>query len=204
MPSTDITKLTLSNGLLVLLKEITTAPIISHWVWYRVGSRDEPTGLHRHLPLDRAHAVQGHAAVPGQGAGQSHRPRWRVLECLHLPRLDHLLRDHARRQDRPLPCVSKPTACRTACSIARRGGLRAHGDHLRTRRAVRTSRLFRLGEAVQNAAFRVHPYHHEIIGDMADLQTHPAAMTCTAITAPTTCPTTPCWRWRGILRRRPC
>ena len=31
--------------------------------------------------------------------------------------------------------------------------------------------LFRLGEAVQAAAFRVHPYHHEIIGDMADLQT---------------------------------
>ena len=31
--------------------------------------------------------------------------------------------------------------------------------------------LFRLGEAIQAAAFRVHPYHHEIIGDMADLET---------------------------------
>jgi zinc protease len=31
--------------------------------------------------------------------------------------------------------------------------------------------LFRLGEAIQAAAFRVHPYHHEIVGDMADLQT---------------------------------
>jgi zinc protease len=31
--------------------------------------------------------------------------------------------------------------------------------------------LFRLGEAVLHAAFRIHPYHHEIIGDMADLQT---------------------------------
>ena len=41
----DFTKLKLSNGLLVLLKEIHTAPIISHWVWYRVGSRDERTGL---------------------------------------------------------------------------------------------------------------------------------------------------------------
>jgi zinc protease len=29
--------------------------------------------------------------------------------------------------------------------------------------------LFQLGEAVQQAAFRIHPYHHEIIGDMADL-----------------------------------
>jgi zinc protease len=31
--------------------------------------------------------------------------------------------------------------------------------------------LFLLGEEVQAAAFRVHPYHHQIIGDMADLQT---------------------------------
>ncbi len=31
--------------------------------------------------------------------------------------------------------------------------------------------LFTLGEAMQQTAFRVHPYHHEIIGDMADLHT---------------------------------
>jgi len=30
--------------------------------------------------------------------------------------------------------------------------------------------LFRLGEAIQSAAFRVHPYHHEVIGDAADLR----------------------------------
>jgi len=30
---------------------------------------------------------------------------------------------------------------------------------------------FQLGEAVQGAAFRVHAYHHEVIGDMADLRT---------------------------------
>jgi zinc protease len=31
--------------------------------------------------------------------------------------------------------------------------------------------MFLLGEAVQQAAFRVHAYHHEVIGDMADLHT---------------------------------
>src|SRR3989338_4402066 len=30
---------------------------------------------------------------------------------------------------------------------------------------------FRLTEEVQAAAFRVHAYHHEVIGDMADLET---------------------------------
>jgi zinc protease len=29
--------------------------------------------------------------------------------------------------------------------------------------------LFQLSEEVQSAAFRVHPYHHEIIGDLSDL-----------------------------------
>jgi zinc protease len=31
--------------------------------------------------------------------------------------------------------------------------------------------LFQLGEEVQSVAFRVHSYHHEVIGDLADLQT---------------------------------
>ena len=39
-----LTQITLSNGLKVLLKEIHTAPIISSWLWYRVGSRDEVQG----------------------------------------------------------------------------------------------------------------------------------------------------------------
>jgi zinc protease len=30
--------------------------------------------------------------------------------------------------------------------------------------------VFRLGETVQHAAFHVHPYRHEVIGEMADLQ----------------------------------
>jgi zinc protease len=31
--------------------------------------------------------------------------------------------------------------------------------------------LFRLGEAMQTSAFRVHPYRHEVIGEKADLET---------------------------------
>ena len=32
------------NGLQIQLKEIHTAPIISHWIWYRIGSRHEQLG----------------------------------------------------------------------------------------------------------------------------------------------------------------
>jgi zinc protease len=41
----DIREHQLDNGLKILLKEIHTAPIVSHWVWYRVGSRYESPGL---------------------------------------------------------------------------------------------------------------------------------------------------------------
>ena len=40
----QITQTQLENGLKILLKEIHSAPIISHWVWYRVGSRYETPG----------------------------------------------------------------------------------------------------------------------------------------------------------------
>ncbi len=36
---------TLPNGLTVHLKEIHTAPIISSWIWYKVGSRNEHPGI---------------------------------------------------------------------------------------------------------------------------------------------------------------
>jgi len=39
------------------------------------------------------------------------------------------------------------------------------------RQGSENSPFFRLAEEVQAAAFRVHPYHHEVIGDMADLHT---------------------------------
>ncbi len=42
--TSPVLKKTLANGLVVMLKEIHTAPIISHWVWYRVGSRNEVQG----------------------------------------------------------------------------------------------------------------------------------------------------------------
>ena len=34
----------LENGLTVVLREVHSAPIVSLWVWYRVGSRNETVG----------------------------------------------------------------------------------------------------------------------------------------------------------------
>ena len=39
------TKHVLKNGLTVILKEVHSAPLISFWVLYKIGSRNERTGL---------------------------------------------------------------------------------------------------------------------------------------------------------------
>ena len=44
MAASKVTKTRLKNGLTVLLKEVHTAPLITWWVWYRVGSRHERPG----------------------------------------------------------------------------------------------------------------------------------------------------------------
>src|SRR3990170_2844427 len=45
-PETDrFTRTTLDNGLTVLIQEEHTAPLVSVWCWYKVGSKDEHAGL---------------------------------------------------------------------------------------------------------------------------------------------------------------
>jgi len=36
---------TLPNGLTVLTREMHTAPVVSFWIWYRVGARNEHLGI---------------------------------------------------------------------------------------------------------------------------------------------------------------
>src|ERR687885_1266328 len=43
--SHSVTRTTFDNGLNVLVQEEHTAPLVSVWCWYKVGSRDERPGL---------------------------------------------------------------------------------------------------------------------------------------------------------------
>jgi zinc protease len=169
MPSSDsqYTKLTLSNGLLVLLKEITTAPIISHWVWYRVGSRDEPTGLTgishwtEHMQfkgtpnfpskvLDKAIARDG-----GYWNAFTFLDWTTYFETMPADKIDLSIQLEADRMQHSLFDPEEVASERTVIVSERQGS--------------ENEPTFRLAEEMQNTAFRVHPYHHEIIGDMADL-----------------------------------
>ncbi|HJS29202.1 MAG TPA: pitrilysin family protein [Anaerolineales bacterium] len=165
----DFTKLELSNGLLVLLKEIHTAPIISHWLWYRVGSADEVpgrTGISHwveHMQfkgtpsfasgvLDRAISREG-----GYWNAMTFMDWTTYFETMPADKIDIALQLEAERMTQSLFEEAEVESERTVITSERQGN--------------ENSPFFLLGEAVQAAAFRVHPYHHEVIGDMADLLT---------------------------------
>lgn len=164
-----IRKVTLSNGLLVLLKEIHTAPLISQWIWYRVGSRDETPGITgvshwvEHMQfkgtpqfpagmLDKAISREG-----GFWNAMTYLDWTTYYETLPAEGIDLALRLEADRMVNSLFDPQEVAAERTVIISERQGN--------------ENEPLFRLNEAVQETAFRVHSYRHEVIGDMADLQT---------------------------------
>ena len=166
---TPTTRVQLNNGLLVLLKEIHSSPIISHWVWYRVGSRDEVTGKTGVSHWTEHMQFKGTPLFP---AGELDKAISRLggvwnaftfldwttyYETLPADSINLALRLEA---DRMANCTFQEEEVDSERTVI-----------ISERQGNENEPLFRLGEEVQAAAFRVHPYHHEIIGDMADLHT---------------------------------
>ena len=162
-----IRRLTLPNGLTIQLKEIHTAPIISHWVWYRVGSRDEVPGLTgishwvEHMQfkgtpqfpagiLDKAISREG-----GFWNAFTYLDWTAYFETMPADKIDLGLALEADRMVNSLFDPQEVESERTVIISEREGS--------------ENEPLFRLGEAVQEKAFRVHTYHHEVIGSKEDL-----------------------------------
>ena len=159
---------TLSNGLKILLKEIHTAPLISSWVWYRVGSRDEGSGRtgishwvehmqFKGTPQFPASSLDRDISRDGGVWNAFTFMDWTTyLETMPADKIDLGLRLEADRMSNSLFDEKEVASERTVVISEREGN--------------ENEPLFQLGEAVQQAAFRVHPYHHEIIGDLVDLK----------------------------------
>lgn len=163
-----VTREVLPNGMTVLLKEIHSAPIISHWVWYRVGSRDEIPGvtgvshwvehmLFKGTPkypasiLDKAISREG-----GFWNAMTFLDWTTFFETMPAGKIDLALQLEADRMVNSLFAPEEVESERTVILSERQGN--------------ENEPLFRLGEEIQAIAFRVHPYHHEVIGDQADLE----------------------------------
>ena len=157
----------LSNGLLIQLKEIHTAPIISHWVWYRVGSRFEQpgkTGISHwveHMQfkgtprfpsgvLDKAISREG-----GYWNAFTYLDWTTYFETMPAHAIDLALESEADRMFNSIYTAEEVESERTVVISEREGN--------------ENEPLFRLGEAIQAASFDSHPYRNEIIGTLADL-----------------------------------
>jgi len=164
-----VTRLQLDNGLQVLLKEIHSAPLISHWVWYRVGSKDEVPGRTGISHWTEHMQFRGTPRFPGgilDRAIARDGGHWNAFTFLdwttyyEVAPADKIELALDLESDRMTASMFRPEdveAERTVIISERQGS--ENEPH------------FLLAEEIQAAAFRVHPYHHEIIGDMADLQT---------------------------------
>ena len=162
----SVTKL--SNGLKILLKEIHTAPLISSWIWYRVGSRDEPSGQtgishwvehmqFKGTPQFPASSLDRDISRDGGMWNAFTFMDWTAyLETMPADKIDLGLRLEADRMSNSLFDKKEVASERTVVISEREGN--------------ENEPMFRLSEAVQQAAFRVHPYHHEVIGDLVDLK----------------------------------
>jgi len=163
-----ITKTTLPNGLTVMLKEIHTAPLISSWLWYRVGSRNEipgKTGISHwveHMQfkgtprfpanvLDKSISRDG-----GVWNAFTYLDFTTYYETMPAEKIDLALQLEADRMVNSLFDPEEVASERMVVISEREGN--------------ENNPVFQLSEATQAAAFRVHPYHHKVIGDLADLQ----------------------------------
>ncbi|MEO0563303.1 MAG: pitrilysin family protein [Chloroflexota bacterium] len=165
----EVTKHTLANGMTVLLKEVHSAPIITWVVTYRIGSRNERTGLTGISHWVEHMMFKGTKRFPG---GQLDKQidklggAWNAMtssdytsyyETLPAQEIELALDLEA---DRMINATFDPEEVESERHVI-----------ISERSMYENQPTFWLQEEVSAAAFRVHGYHHEIIGDLADLKT---------------------------------
>jgi len=158
----------LGNGLRVILREVHSAPVISFWLAYGIGSRNERTGQ-----TGISHWVE-HMMFKGTDrfpAGVLDREvdrtggQWNAFTSMDytmyyapLPadRISLMLEAERDRMTNALFDPDETESERTVIISERQGS--------------ENDPVFWLNEEIRAAAFRVHGYHHTIIGDRADLE----------------------------------
>lgn len=159
----------LENGLEIRMKEMHTAPLISSWIWYRVGSRNESPGTTGISHWVEHMQFKGTPTFPAgvldraisRDGGVWNAATWldwtAYFETMPADRIELALQLESDRMVNSLFESAEVESERTVIISEREG----HENEP----------SFRLDEEVQAAAFRVHAYHHEVIGDKADLRT---------------------------------
>lgn len=162
-------KTKLDNGLTVVLKEMHHAPVTSFMIWYRVGSRNEKPGMTGASHWVEHMMFKGTPAFPdgmldrlvSREGGHWNAFTWldftAYYETMPADRIDLALRIEADRMVNMIMTEEEVESERTVI-LSERG-------------MYENDPQFLLNEELTSVAFRVHPYHHETIGDEVDLRT---------------------------------
>lgn len=159
---------TLANGLTILTKEIHHVPLVSQWVWYRVGSRNETSGhtgishwvehmQFKGTPKYPINVLDQAISRDGGFWNALTSLDWTTyLETLPASSISIALDLEADRMVNSLFDPNETELERTVILSEREGN--------------ENEPLFRLSEAVNRAAFSQHPYRNQVIGERSDLQ----------------------------------
>jgi zinc protease len=165
---TPTLRTTLSNGLLVILREVHTAPVATFWAWYRVGSRNETLGA-----TGVSHWVEHmlFKGTPTLGKGELSRLvnrhggtwngfTWKDFTAYFetLP-AEHVGLGIRIESDRMVNTVFDPDEVESERTVI-----------ISEREGAENSPEFALYEEVESAAYRVHPYRYAVIGYKSDLR----------------------------------
>ena len=168
MSITPTVRATLANGLLVLLREVHTAPVATLWAWYRVGSRNEVPGI-----TGISHWVEHmlFKGTPTLGKGELSRLvnrhggtwngfTWKDFTAYFetLP-AEHVGLGIRIESDRMVNTLFEPDEVESERTVI-----------ISEREGAENSPDFALYEEVEAAAYRVHPYRHAVIGYKSDLR----------------------------------
>jgi zinc protease len=158
----------LDNGLKVLIKELHTAPLVSVWCWYRVGSGDELPGRTGVSHWVEHMNFKGTVNIPreemksivekfgGTWNGYTWIDQTTYLETAGKDALDMLLFIEAERMANGLYDPAECESERTVIISELQGGENDPDQLLETE--------------VTASAFRAHPYRHPTIGWIDDLR----------------------------------
>lgn len=157
----------LDNGLRVLLKESHVAPVAAFWVFYRVGSRNEVSGITgishwvEHMlfkgteQFPRGEFDKAVARAGGVSNGMTSSDWTTYFETLPAGRIDLALQFESDRMAHAVFADAEIEGERTVILSEREG--------------AENSYFWLLNEEVRAAAYRVHSYHHPTIGWRSDL-----------------------------------
>jgi zinc protease len=165
---TGVREEVLDNGLRVLIQEVHTAPLASVWCWYRVGSKDESSGLTgishwvehmnfkgtTNIPRERVKGII--EQYGGYWNGYTWIDQTTYTETATRDALDHMLFIEAERMANCLYDPADVDSERTVIISELQGG---ENDPEQL-----------LDQELTAAAFHAHPYRHPTIGWIGDLQ----------------------------------